>query len=254
MSNIVAIIQARMGSERFYGKVMMDLIGSPMLCHVHDRVARSRLVDDIVVAIPTTPENDCLKNLCEQHRWNCFRGSEYDVLDRFYHASNAFHADTIVRITSDCPLIDPGLIDRVIAEFMHSAPVPDYLSNCIPQRTYPRGLDTEVIRFAALEKSWREDYNRALREHVTQYILQNPYKFSIAGSMDTENNSALRWTVDTREDYELVKSIYQYFGNNTFSWRDALELVRQNPRLSAVNAHIKQKEIPRGKQAILMAH
>jgi spore coat polysaccharide biosynthesis protein SpsF len=250
MSRIIAIIQARMGSERLYGKVMKDLIGSPMLSHVYERVARSRRIDETVIAIPTTPENDCLASLCREHHWKYFRGPEYDVLDRFYQAAIAFHADTIIRITSDCPLVDHELIDKITGEFTRSAAAPDYMSNCNPRRTYPRGLDIEVIRFSALEKSWREDYSHTLREHVTQYILQNPKKFRIAGSMAEKNHSALRWTVDTREDYELVKKIYENFGHNAFTWGDALSLVRDHPGLSAINAHIQQKEIRREPQIL----
>ena len=243
MSKTLAIIQARMGSIRLPEKVMKDLIGLPMISHVVQRVNRAHLIDEVVVAIPETKQNDCLKELCEYNNWNVFRGSEDDVLDRYYHASLAYHADIIVRITADCPLIDPELIDKVIYEFNNANVVPDYMSNCIPLRTYPRGLDTEVISFAALEKSWCEDTNPAFREHVTQYILHNPKMFVIAGSTDKKDNSSLRWTVDTPEDLTLITKIYNYFGNNLFSWRDVLKLVKDHPELTTINAHIKQKEI-----------
>jgi spore coat polysaccharide biosynthesis protein SpsF len=232
-----------MGSTRLPGKVMKDLIGLPMISHIVQRVNRARLIDEVVIAIPETKQNDCLKELCEYNNWNVFRGSEEDVLDRFYHAAIDYHADNIVRITADCPLIDHELIDTVIRKFKKSDSVPDYISNCVPLRTYPRGLDTEVIRFAALEKSWRGDTNPAFREHVTQYILHNPEMFVIAGSIDKTDNSSLRWTVDTPEDLTLITKIYNYFGNNLFSWRDVLKLVRDHPELTAINAHIKQKEI-----------
>ncbi|MDD1694732.1 MAG: hypothetical protein LUQ71_08410, partial [Methanoregula sp.] len=129
MKKTVAIIQARMGSTRFPGKVMKNIIGFPMVSHVVQRVSRSHLINEVVVAIPETQENDCLQELCEYNRWNLFRGSEDDVLDRFYRAACAYDADIIVRITSDCPLIDPELIDNVIDEFIKAHPTPDYMSN-----------------------------------------------------------------------------------------------------------------------------
>jgi spore coat polysaccharide biosynthesis protein SpsF len=243
MDKIVAIIQARMGSERLHGKVMKNLIGFPMLVHVVQRVARSRLIDEIVLAIPESPENDCLLDLCDFYHWNCYRGSEEDVLDRYYNASKMCHADIIVRITSDCPLIDPELMDKTINKIKSTRGI-DYVSNCCPQRTYPRGLDTEIIRFCALEKSWHEDKNLLSREHVTRYVVRNPDKFIIEGVMDEENNSMLRWTVDTEEDFALITEIYNHFGNNLFSWKDALNFIRDNPSLNAINAHIPQKEVP----------
>ena len=243
MTEIIAIVQARMGSTRLPGKVMMDLIGKPMLVHELSRISRSKQISSLVVATTTSPSDDCIIDLCEEQDWHYFRGSEPDVLDRYYHCAKKFGADIIIRLTADCPLIEPTIIDRVVGEFIHKSPNVDYVSNIIPQRTFPQGLDTEVMSFSALERSWIEDTNPALREHVTQYILRNPDKFKVAGVMNDCDVSNLRWTVDTKEDFQLVNEIYSFFGNNQFSWYDVLDLMDKKPELRLINQNIRQKEV-----------
>ena len=243
MTKVVAIVQARMGSTRLPGKVMMDLIGEPMLVHELSRIARAKRINSIVVATTTSHSDDCIVNLCEEHDWPSFRGSEQDVLDRYYQCAKQYGADIIIRLTADCPLIEPTIIDKVVREFIRKSPNIDYVSNIIPQRTYPQGLDTEVMSFSALERSWIEDKNPALREHVTQYILRNPDKFKVAGVMNDCDVSNLRWTVDTKEDFQLVNEIYSFFGHNRFSWYDVLELMDKKPELRLINQNIRQKEV-----------
>jgi len=243
MTEIIAIVQARMGSTRLPGKVMMNLIGKPMLAHELSRIARSKRISSIVVATTTSHSDDCIVDLCKEHDWHFFRGSEPDVLDRYYQCAKQFSADIIIRLTADCPLIEPTIIDRVVGEFIHKSPNVDYVSNIIPQRTFPQGLDTEVMSYSALERSWIEDTNPALREHVTQYILRNPDKFKVAGVMNDHDLSNLRWTVDTKEDFNLVNEIYSFFGHNQFSWYDVLDLMNKKPELRLINQNIRQKEV-----------
>jgi spore coat polysaccharide biosynthesis protein SpsF len=243
MTEIIAIVQARMGSTRLPGKVMMNLIGKPMLVHELSRIARSKQIGSIVVATTTSRSDDCIVDLCKEHAWHYFRGSEPDVLDRYYQCAKYFGADIIIRLTADCPLIEPTIIDKVVGKFIDKSPNVDYVSNIIPQRTFPQGLDTEVMSFSALERSWIEDKNLVLREHVTQYILRNLDKFKVAGVMNDRDVSNLRWTVDTKEDFKLVNEIYSFFGNNQFSWYDVLDLMDKKPELRLINENIRQKEV-----------
>jgi spore coat polysaccharide biosynthesis protein SpsF (cytidylyltransferase family) len=161
----VAIIQARMGSTRLPGKVLMDLAGEPMLVRVVNRVRRAERLDEVVVATTASPSDDPIFEGCRQRGWAVERGSEKDVLDRYYRAARAHHADVVVRITADCPFVDAGLIDQVVGAFLGGGY--DYVSNVLEPRTYPRGLDVEVFRFSALEKAWQEDRDPSWREHVT---------------------------------------------------------------------------------------
>jgi spore coat polysaccharide biosynthesis protein SpsF len=243
MIRVVAIIQARMGSSRLPGKVMRDLAGEPMLARVVRRTSRAARIDHVVVATTTDTSDDPVARLCAEQGWGTFRGSRDDVLDRYYRAALAHDAGAIVRITSDCPLIDPPLVDRVIERFLRRPPVLDYCSNVYPERTYPRGLDTEVVSISALERSWMEDRNPALREHVTQYILRHPDLFSIGGIRHETDLSAHRWTVDTPEDYSFVQQIYHHFGHDQFSWSEVLAYLEEHPEIVAINRDVRQKVI-----------
>ena len=243
MTEIIAIVQARMGSTRLPGKVMMNLIGKPMLVHELSRIARSKQIKSFVVATTTSKSDDCIVSLCKDQNWHYFRGNEADVLDRYYQCAKQYSANIIVRLTADCPLIEPILIDRVIEEFIQKSPDVDYVSNIIPKRTFPQGLDTEVMSFSALERSWIEDKNPTLREHVTQYILRNPDKFKISGVTNDRDISNLRWTVDTKEDFKLINEVYSFFGNNQFSWSDVLDLMNKKPELRLINQNVRQKEV-----------
>lgn len=240
---VVAIIQARMGSTRLPGKVLLDLAGEPMLARVVNRTRRARTLDEVVVATTVQPLDDAIVRLCAERRWLCFRGSEDDVLDRYYRAAVAYKADVIVRITSDCPLIEPEIVDQVVREFLNLQPEVDYACNVLPRRTFPRGLDTEVMRFDVLERAWREDRNPAWREHVTPYIWRNPELFRIHGITNEMDYSYMRWTVDTLEDLAFVRCIYEHFGHDRFSWREVLVVLDEHPEWLQINQHVQQKVI-----------
>lgn len=239
---IVAIIQARMGSTRLPGKVLMDLAGEPMLARVVKRTKRAQMLDDVVVGTTVEPADEAIVCLCSERRWNFFRGSQEDVLDRYYHAAIAHGADVVVRITSDCPLIEPEIVDSVVREFLQSGDAA-YVSNTLPPRTFPRGLDVEVISFTALARAWREDDNPTWREHVTPYIYCHPEKFVLKAVMNTDDFSHMRWTVDTIEDLVFVRKVYDYFGHDAFSWRDVLGLLEEHPEWLDINRHVAQRAV-----------
>jgi spore coat polysaccharide biosynthesis protein SpsF len=239
--NVVAIIQARIGSTRLPGKVLMDLLGEPMLARVVARTLRAKMVDEVVVATTTETTDDALAEFCEALGWKCFRGSQDDVLDRYYRAAQFFGAQVVVRITSDCPVIDSEVIDQTVRGYLDVNV--DYCANFLPTHTYPRGLEVEVFSFAALARAWQEDRNPSWREHVTEYILRNPSRFAIAGVGAGRDLSSHRWTVDTAEDFLFVTRVYEHFGHDRFTWTDVLQLVADRPELAALNQHVKQKVV-----------
>lgn len=242
-SRTVAIIQARMGSTRLPGKVLLDLAGEPMLARVVARAGRAETLDGLVIATSTEPADAALAALCAARGWPCSRGSRDDVLDRYHRAAQEHGAEVVVRITSDCPLIEPEIIDRVVREFLDRRPAVDYASNFLPRRTYPRGLDVEVFGLGTLERLWREDQSPAWREHVTEYLCQHPERFAIHGVLDDRDRSAMRWTVDTPEDLDLVRHIYGAFGHDRFSYREVLVLLEANPGWLELNRHVQQKVV-----------
>lgn len=235
----VAIIQARLGSTRLPGKVLLPLAGRPMLAHVIERVRRASRVDEVLVATTTNPGDAPLVAFCREAGCAVFRGDEQDVLDRYFQAARTHEATTVVRITSDCPLIDPAIIDAVLGTL--AATGADYASNIAPTRTFPRGLDTEAFPFATLERCWHEASEPASREHVTAHIYRNSDRFRLASVTHERDESAHRWTVDTPEDYELVGRIYAFFGHNRFGWEEALAVLAAHPDWAETNAHIVQK-------------
>ena len=239
----VAIVQARLGSTRLPGKVLLDLAGEPMLVRDMDRLSRAETLDEVVVATTVEPADEAIVDLCQERGWPCFRGSEKDVLDRYYRAAQEYQADAVVRITSDCPLIEPQVVDQVVKAFLERQPELDYASNTAPERTFPRGLDTEVMRFDALERAWREDDDPAWREHVTPYIRRHPERFQTYGVLNDEDLSRMRWTVDTPEDLAFVRRIYEHFGHDQFSWHEVLALLDRHPEWLAINRDVQQKAI-----------
>ena len=240
---VVAIIQAHMGSTRLPGKVFKDLADEPMLACVVDRTRRAQTLDEVVVATTVQSADEAIVRLCAKRDWPCFRGSEEDVLDRYYQAAVAHQADVVVRITSDCPLIEPEIVDRVVREFLERQPEVDYACNTLPRRTFPRGLDTEVMRFDVLEQAWREDDNPAWREHVTPYIQRHPDLFHIYGVVNEVDYSHMRWTVDTPQDLAFVRRVYEHFGHDRFSWREVLVVLEQYPAWLEINQDVQQKVI-----------
>jgi spore coat polysaccharide biosynthesis protein SpsF len=236
----VAIIQARMGSTRLPGKVLENLAGQPMLARVANRTMRAKTISDIVVATTETPMDNVIATLCREYSWQLYRGSEQDLLDRYYRAALAFGADAIVRITSDCPLIDPKIIDKVITEFLTYHV--DYASNSLI-RTFPRGLDTEVMTFTALQRAWQEDKNPVWREHVTPYLYKHPELFTLHNVSNKVDYSYMRWTVDTPDDLVFVRKIYQHFKSDEFTWEEVLQLLTIHSEWLETNRHVSQKEI-----------
>jgi spore coat polysaccharide biosynthesis protein SpsF len=241
---VVAIVQARMASTRLPGKVLLDLAGRTMLARVVRRVRRAAGIDEVVVATTGALGDEGIVEECRRLKVACFRGSEPDVLDRYYGAAAAHQAGVVVRITADCPLIDPGETGRVIRAFVGGQP--DYASNIL-HRTYPRGLDTEVISAATLARAWREAGEPYQRTHVTPYIYQHPQRFRLLSVTGEEDLSVHRWTVDSPDDLELVRAIYlRMSGEDTFSWRDLLRLLEDQPWLGELNRHVRQKQLVEG--------
>jgi len=230
----VALIQARMGSSRFPGKVLEDLSGRPMLWHVVDRVRGARRVERVVVATTDRAVDDPIARFCAQENIACFRGDEQDVLDRFYQAARADHADVVVRITADCPLIDPEVIDKVVERFQRGDC--DYVSNAI-RYTYPDGLDTEVFSFAALERAWREAGKPSEREHVTPYLRTGKFRVANVESEIPVSPAQYRWTVDHPADLEFVRKVYAAFSRNgEFGFRAIFDLLKERPDLATIQA------------------
>lgn len=235
----VAIVQARMGSTRLPGKVLMDLGGKSVLARVVRRLQRSEKIRDIVVATSIHPADDAVVRECQLLNAACFRGSEHDVLDRYYCAAKEFRAEIVVRITSDCPLIDPAVTDETIAAFFDEHV--DYASNTVPP-TFPRGLDVEVFTFKALERAWMESTNSYEREHVTPYFYEHPELFRLGSIRNQTDCSRHRWTLDTTEDLMLIRELYDRLGNrDDFTWQDALAVVSREPELAELNAKVLQK-------------
>jgi spore coat polysaccharide biosynthesis protein SpsF len=238
---IVAIIQARIGSTRLPGKALKDIHGRTMLARVVRRASRSALIDKVVVATTEKKADDAIVSECDLLGISCFRGSEDDVLDRYYRAAKTVSADTIVRITSDCPLIDSEIIDSVIQAYLDN--LPDYASNTI-KSTYPRGMDVEVFSFNALEIAWSKALQDFEHVHVTPYIYQHPEQFRIFPVTGKGDWSRYRWTVDTKEDLALIRAIYAKINRDDFfSWGDVLELLNREPNLADVNRHVRQKSL-----------
>jgi spore coat polysaccharide biosynthesis protein SpsF len=237
----LAIVQARMGSSRLPGKVLMYLAGETVLARVVHRLRRSILVDQIVVATSTAKPDDAVVSECDRIQVQCFRGSEHDVLDRYYRCAETCGATVVVRITADCPIIDAKLVDATIQAFLENPC--DYASNALVL-TYPRGLDVEVFPLAALGRAWREAGKPYEREHVTPYLYEHPELFRLVSVKADADYSHYRWTLDTAEDLELLRAIYARLGNrNEFGWREVLQLVQLEPQLARLNAHVIQKAV-----------
>ena len=235
-SRPIVVIQARTGSSRLPGKVLADIAGKPMLLRVYDRAGRILGPEAVIVATTDSPADDALAELCQRHQIVCARGSEDDVLDRFYRVAIRFDGDPILRITADCPLLDPE-ISRVVYKRFAKGDC-DYASNVLDKPTFPDGLDTEVFSFAALEQAWREARAPSEREHVTPYIWKNPRYFRLARVSNDTNLSALRWTVDQAEDLDLANAIYHDLAPNStdhFGMAAILRWIDAHPQRATCN-------------------
>lgn len=236
---VVAIVQARMGSTRLPNKVMKPISGVPMIELLLARLAKSKQIDEIVLATSVDDRNTPLVEHVQKLGYTCVRGSESDVLDRYLVAARQAQADVVARITGDCPLIDPTLVDQVIAKF--KADGVDYLSNTAPA-SYPDGLDTEVFALQALERAGRESQDPFDHEHVTPY-LRKPGLYKTGAMQHSEDLSGLRWTVDEPADFDVVSQVFMHFAPNIhFSWREVLGLQRSQPALFAANHNIIRNE------------
>ncbi|MBV9573045.1 MAG: glycosyltransferase family protein [Acidobacteriales bacterium] len=236
----VAIIQARMGSTRLPGKVLMDIAGEPMLARAVKRTRRARSLASVMVATTDLSEDDAIAALCSERGWACFRGSEADVLDRYYQAALKFDAQAVVRITSDCPLTDPGLIDKHVELLASNWGKLDFVTNMM-RPTFPLGLAVEAMPFEVLETMKRLSQTAELKEHVTTLAYVEPDRFRIGQIVNSVDLSHLRWTVDTAEDIEVVRRIFQEFGRDGFSWEEALSVMNEHPDWAEINRNVVQK-------------
>jgi spore coat polysaccharide biosynthesis protein SpsF len=279
----LAIIQARISSVRLPGKVLLDIEGQPMLARVYERARRARAIAEVVVATTMDPSDNAVEDLCQSRGYLIYRGSTHDVLDRYYQAAREFGADVIVRLTADCPLMDPGIVDLAVQAFLgklvltgqgaeegipstdsnprrlvlrdgefHITGRPpgndwDFTATRLPppwKRTFPIGLDVEVCSFEALERAWREADQPHQREHVMPYLYEQEGRFRVLVLDHEPDYGAHRWTVDTAEDLELVRRIFAHFqGRDDFSWIEVLDLFERHPELSGINAAVQHKSL-----------
>jgi spore coat polysaccharide biosynthesis protein SpsF len=229
-----------MGSTRRPGKVLADLAGRPMLYHVVKRSQQARGLDLVVVATSDREKDDAIEQYCNEIDVPCFRGSEDDVLDRYVKAARKFDADRIARLTADCPLLDPKIIDKVITTF--DTAECDYVSNFLVP-TYPDGLDNEICSREVLEQAWRDARLKTEREYVTVYIWKRPEVFRLLNVKHDKDLSHLRWTVDEPEDLELVREIYKHLGPEpNFGMEQILALLEEHPELNEINARFTRNE------------
>jgi spore coat polysaccharide biosynthesis protein SpsF len=238
---VTAIVQARMGSTRLPGKVLMDLGGWSVLSRVVRRLGRAKFLQQIVVATSVAAADDAVAAECVRLQAPCYRGSEDDVLDRYYQAAKAWPSDAVVRITADCPLIDPEVVGQTIEVFLKEGS--DYASNSI-ERSYPRGLDAEVFTVAALQQNWQEAREPHQREHVTPFFYEHPERFRISSIAAAGDHSRYRLTLDTADDLRLIRAVYASFGDqDTMGWREVVALLERRPELAALNSHVVQKTL-----------
>jgi spore coat polysaccharide biosynthesis protein SpsF (cytidylyltransferase family) len=239
--SVIAIVQARMGSTRLPGKVLLNLEDRTVLEHVVGRVRSSEHIDDVVVATTIAKDDLRIVELCAYLGISVYCGSENDVLDRYYQAAKLFKADNIVRITSDCPVIDARIIDEVIS--LHLKKNADYTSNTLKE-TYPDGQDVEVFTFASLKTAWTDANLASEREHVTPYLRNNPDIFKHASLEYKEDLSKKRWTLDNAEDLDFLRVVYKYLYNKNqfFGMADILKLIDEKPDIEKINQHIIRNE------------
>jgi spore coat polysaccharide biosynthesis protein SpsF len=238
---IGAIIQSRLGSTRLPGKTLLKVEGVPLLGHLINRIQHSKYIENIVVATTTEKRDDQIVRFCQQIGIDFIRGSEEDVLDRFYRAASHFSIEKIVRVTPDCPMLDPKVTDRVIEGYLEGDY--DYASNAI-QPTYPDGLDTEIFTIEALAATWREASLQSDREHVTSFIVRHPKRFRLLNVANDEDLSWMRWTVDTESDLRFARQVFSYLypPKRIFHMEDVIGVLREHPELLKINAGIERNE------------
>lgn len=235
---IVAILQARMSSTRLPGKVLKPLVGKPMIYRQIERIKRANRIDKLLVATSVEPTDDAIAEFCCQSDVECFRGDLHNVLSRYYYGALSVNATTVVRLTADCPVIDPTVIDAIVAQ--HVEAHNDFTSNTKPA-TLPDGLDVEIMQFSALEKAYKEATTDFDTEHVTPYITNHRELFKVDSYQNDVDLSYHRWTVDNPEDFELVEFIYNqlYTQNPQFTSDDIYALLDKHPEIYGLNRHLK---------------
>jgi spore coat polysaccharide biosynthesis protein SpsF len=238
---IVAVLQARLGSTRLPGKVLKPLLGEPMLGRQLERLQRAKSIDRLVVATSVDQRDDAIEAFCRGVGVACSRGSVNDVLDRCFRAVVPHNPDLVMRLTGDCPLTDPDVIDG-LADFFWAGRY-DYASNTL-KPTWPDGLDAELMKFECMEAAWREATLRSEREHVTPFIYKHPERFKLGSYENDRDLSSLRWTVDEPEDFALISKIYEalYLRHPEFTTHDVLELLRGSAELISMNAGFERNE------------
>jgi len=235
----ITIVQARMTSTRLPAKALIDVAGRPLLWHAITRAAAAGVQDEVVVATSTERSDDPIVEFCGRHGFSVFRGSLDDVLDRFRAAASAHRAERVIRVTGDCPLLDPEIVAHVAGAFDPGRH--DYVSNTV-ERSFPDGLDTEVFTFEALDRAWREAELASEREHVTPYVWKRPQIFRIGQVRQSPDLSAERWTVDEPRDLEFVRAVFREMGRPMFGQRQLLGLLERKPGLRRLNAGIECNE------------
>ncbi len=237
--SITAIIQARTSSKRLPNKVFADLCGKPLIWHVLNRLKWSKKIENIVLATTISSSDNALEDWAKNNNVSIYRGSENDVLSRYYNAAIYSKAKTIVRITADDPFKDPEIIDKVIDIYIKNNL--DFAYNNNPP-TFPEGLDTEVFSFRALEKAQKESQDSFEREHVTQYFYRHPDLFKQANLLYKRDISFLRWTIDTQKDYEMASEVYKnlYKDGQIFLMNDILKLLKRKPEIGNINSNVKR--------------
>jgi spore coat polysaccharide biosynthesis protein SpsF len=240
MAKSTVMIQTRIGSSRLPNKVLELIENQAMISHVINRVKKIKNIDQIILITTTQSEDKQLLNIAKEHDIQYFQGSVDDVLDRHFQCAVIFNADPIIRITSDCPLIDPEVSSKILEYYLQNNY--DYVSNTITP-TYPDGLDTEIFSFKALSKAHIESNLPSEREHVTTYFTKNPKKFRIKNFPNTVDLSKFRWTVDRTQDLDFVRRIYNYMAPKTiFSMNDVLDIIKKYHELSKINDQIMRNE------------
>jgi spore coat polysaccharide biosynthesis protein SpsF len=239
--NIVTVVQARTSSSRLPNKVLFPLCGDPLLLRMIERINRSSKAGLVVVATSVSQDDDVIDNLCASNGITCFRGSLNDLLDRHYQLAVRYKADAIVKIPSDCPLIDPAIIDQVIGYYLENHPTYDFVSNLHPA-SFPDGNDVEIMSFHALETAWKEANRDFEREHTTPFIWENPYLFNIGNVIWKDGldfSASHRWTIDYEEDYQLISKVFDelYPRNPSFGLYDILDLLEKRPEIKRLNQH-----------------
>jgi spore coat polysaccharide biosynthesis protein SpsF len=238
MIKVTTVIQARMGSSRLPGKILLPLSGEPLLIRMIERVKASRYCGRVVVATTYLSDDDPIIDLCKKNSISFYRGHPDDLLDRHLNVGKKYNSDAVVKIPSDCPLIDPAVIDKVIKFYLDN-PSFDYVSNLHPA-TFPDGNDVEIFSLDSLEKAWEEADKEFEREHTTPYFWENPDKFKIGNvtwEVGLDYSMSHRFTIDYKEDYNFIKSVFNelYDKNHIFSLNDILTLLNEKPELSKIN-------------------